>query len=68
MDGSGHSRMHYIAPGRPNPNVFIGSLIGRLRDELLNRLFSRHWRTLDLHLQIGAAITTFIDHTLNLTG
>lgn len=27
---------HYIAPGKPAQNAFIGSFNGRLRDELLN--------------------------------
>lgn len=27
---------HYIAPGKPMQNAFIGSFSGRLRDELLN--------------------------------
>jgi putative transposase len=27
---------HYIAPGKPVPNAFAESFIGRLRDELLN--------------------------------
>jgi len=32
---------HYIAPGKPVQNAFIGSFNGRLRDELLNEvLFS----------------------------
>jgi putative transposase len=32
---------HYIAPGKPQQNAFVKSLIGRLRDECLNeRLYS----------------------------
>jgi putative transposase len=27
---------HYIAPGKPQQNAFVESLIGRLRDECLN--------------------------------
>ena len=27
---------HYIAPGKPQPNAFIESFNGRLRDEFLN--------------------------------
>jgi hypothetical protein len=32
---------HYIAPGKPVQNAFVGSFIGRLRDELLNETLFR---------------------------
>ena len=33
---------HYIAPGQPMPNSFVGSFNGRLRDEFLNQTLFRN--------------------------
>ena len=45
---------HYIAPGRPMQNGYIGSFNGRMRDELLNEsLFIDLDQALSAHRRLG---------------
>ena len=49
---------HYIMPGKPQQNAFVESLIGRLRDELLNEEIFANPPTPDICSSVGASTTT----------